>query len=417
MASERIQVEEDKRHLVYLVPTFDTAAPRTIRAKQLAVRLSMHYRVSVVCFEAGLDNVTVDHQKDYDVIRVPYSAVSRHITLRRYSDVSYKKLLVLLRPLSFLIRRFFMFPDAWMAERKAMLRALEGLDSPIDIIVASMMPFSTGAVASDYKQSLSINQKLHIVADIGDPLANNAVSKPGRQKSRLIEFEQKTVQMCDHIVVTNEQTKEHYIDNFGIERRAISCVPQGADIVSLPAPIFKESAAAISIVYAGLFIRRLRDPLVLFDVLRDFQSDVLLRVYGDIDEEFKIGNGHIEFNQSIAHELVFEQYRAADCVLYFDNKEGIQTSGKIFELLGLRMPIVFVYDSENSSVKEMCSHYGHIIFCKNNASSIVTVLSTIDQRVENANHWLKVNESEYNTQAFSWDERARQFNDVLKKLT
>ena len=128
-------------HLVFIVPTFSWPAPRTIRARRLTKYLSDDYFVTIICFSASLRKVSINKACRHQTIEIPYSLISRYVTLRRYSDLKVNKnLLFLFRPLSYVLKRFVFFPDAWSFENKKILKVLVNMDTPVDVVIASMMP-------------------------------------------------------------------------------------------------------------------------------------------------------------------------------------------------------------------------------------------------------------------------------------
>ena len=405
-------------HLVFLVPIFDSSAPRTIRVKNIIPCLSEQYRITVVCLSGDITEISTEKSEQYEILRVPYSWLSRNITIRRYSNRDYNVIVrSFVRALSYVIQRFGLFPDAWIYERKNILKALRTVDQPIDILIASMMPFSTAKMAFDHRDGVSENGPI-VICDIGDPLSKNIILKVRHGVTKRKRYEQYVVDNSDHIITTNKMTVDYYCDQFGAHAENVSCVPQGAP-VSNSKVVFDNSESdhgaeqAVNMVYAGIFIDKARDPRLLFDILKQFQNEIRVQVCGGINQYFKTDNDHVQFRGEIPHSEIHEFYGQGDLLLYIDNSHGIQTSGKIYELLALRKPILFLYSGANSAVKDECSGFGHIIYVQNNELDLQFVLSDIKMRMEQANVWLESN-SDYNISDFSWDTRASQFLGVIR---
>ncbi len=405
----------ERPHVVFIVPAFDHPAPRTIRVRQLVKHLKKDFNITVLCLKAGLTQVEKTNSDDYFVVRVPYSGLSRFITLRRYSDITISHFVSrIVRPISYLLRRFVFIPDPWIVESNRLIAALNELETPVDVVVAVMMPFSVGMVAADFKQGVANTKKVPLVCDIGDPLAHNIIQSMRHSKKRLMRYERTVLEHSDHIIVTNEATAAHYGQEYHIAKELVSCIPQGAQAnPPLASSQPNNSSGLIKMVYAGIFIQSIRNPSLLFNALKAYQDSIALTVYGSIDQCFVDGNEHIAFKGEVPHAEVLDRYPDANCVLYIDNSEGMQTSGKIYELLALRMPVLFIYTNHESPVKRLCEAYQHVILCESSATAISSVLNSLDARIKRANEWLESSEGDYHPEKFSWESRASQYKDVL----
>jgi len=405
------------RHVVFIVPTFNWPAPRTIRARKIAEYLSDNFFVTIICFSGSSSESHDTNTENLKIIEIPYSPVSRFLTLRRYGDFEPKRLaLKLLRPLSYVLKRFYLFPDAWALEKKKILNTLKNLHTPVDTIVASMMPFSTGKIATEYKYSVAKVADVRVVCDIGDPLTNNVVKTINFRSDKLYRYERSILKACDHIVVTNIGTLNHYKDAFQIAEKKISCIPQGADTNNQPQPYMENPASEkIQIFYAGIFLANIREPGHLFEALRKHTDLAKLKVCGSIDEYFKTGNDFVEFCGEVSHSQVYKNYHSSDCVLFIDNSYGLQTSGKIYELLALRIPILFLYTDTSSPLKLFCEQFGHVIFIENTQPSLDSSIGNgnLGNLIAVAESWLDSDSGAYDTSQFSWETRAREFERLI----
>ena len=408
-----------KPHIVFLCPTFDYPSPRNLRVKGLLPCLQIHYKISIVALTSESRNVEIEHAKYATIYRAPYSRISRYITNKRYSDHKLNRtLLTASRICSYLLKKYYLFPDVWISEKQNLVGVLSSLEQKPDVLVASMMPFSMADTAIDFLKTSGLKNKVPLILDIGDPLTDNVVKMTHKKSSQVFEYECEILKSADHIVVTNDATKHLYADQFGIDTVDLSVIQQGSIL-----PDWAEladsgsSTLPVKLHYAGLFIDSVRDPRKLFTELSGHTISIKVSVAGSIDQIFQANADHIDFVGMIPWENIDSFYRSADCLLFLDNRSGIQTSGKIYELLATRKPILFCYDNTDSQVKKECEDFGHVIFVKNDAQNLKKKLENLPALIEKSRQWLKSEEGiSFKTEQFSWNERAVRFRVVINKL-
>ena len=218
-------------------------------------------------------------------------------------------------------------------------------------------------------------------------------------------------------MVTNVGTLNHYKNVFHIPEKILSCIPQGADTRSQDY-YYKNIVRSnrVNLFYAGIFLKDVRDPRRIFTVLKQHRDSVRLKVSGSIDKLFMQGNEHIVFTGEISHAEVYEHYQDSDCVLFLDNSQVLQTSGKIYELLALRLPVLFIYTNPDSPLKKLCESFGHIIFVENDQLALDSTIRNLTDLVVGAQSWLKSHKGKiYDTEQFSWNSRAMEFKKLLCK--
>ena len=119
-------------------------------------------------------------------------------------------------------------------------------------------------------------------------------------------------------------------------------------------------------IYAGSFYPKLRDPQEFIKAVNDVDRENLtIKLYGNSNLTFKVKKTKVIVEERINQELLFREYSKSNLVLYFDNAYGIQTSGKIYEVLSLNKPILFIYTNENSPVYLEHKNNQSIFFVKN----------------------------------------------------
>lgn len=388
--------------LTILSPRYDFPSPRSIRTNNIVKHLINDFPVSVICFTNG-ENELANTKFGESIYRLPLTTRSKYITNRTFSGYKpWGGLKYLLGALNLVIKKVFLFPDEWILESEKTLKTLLNIEP--DIVIASMHPFSMGEMALSYKKQTNAK----VVFDIGDPLAfNAAVRNYSRRKA---SYEKELLHKADHLIVTNEQTKAHYVKQYGLAGEKISIIPQGIDLDTFQNTEVSKTDSKLSMIYAGAFYPELRDPRLFFEELKNYEDQFNIEVYGKHLSMFRVKQKNISFYGRISQQELSGKYNASDVLLFFDNKEGIQSSGKIFELLALKKPVVFIYDNEDSYAKEIASSYEHIFFIKNNKGDIKRGLKELMS-------FLKQDfNMSYDINQFSWSVKADQFKQILNGL-
>jgi len=392
----------DKQRVLFLQPSFDTHGPRNIRTANIIEYLKSKYSVFVLCLETYEKYRIID---DVQIIRVPQSLIGKYVLNKVLSE---KKLsgicLFISRGLSYLLSRFF-FPDTYKIEHKQLERGLRCIKD-IDIIIASIVPFSNADFAYYLKGKYYQNAK--VILDIGDPFVNNAASF-SRDTERMVKYESGIARKADAIVVTNNPTKNHYLE-YGIRLDRIKVIPQGA-LIPQGNIIARKATDEIRMVYAGTFYPKLRESKFFVKAVNHLNiSYFKIRFFGpEKNIGFRNTYSDITFSPRIAQSRLYDEYAKADLLLYFDNAYGIQTSGKIYELLAIKKPILFIYSNEESVVRKELIAYENVFFVRNTSKDLILALSTIREKINS----LLCN---YNVQDFSWENRSESFADLIGQL-
>ncbi len=396
------------KRILYLQPTFDIDLPRNIRTANIVEYLKKNYEVEILCFDCKKENRVIEN---VEVHRLAFSFLSNYIFNKTFSGYQPKGLLRFLsRGVSFLIGRF-LFPDEWIIEKKQTLNYLTLQNKQYDVVIASMIPFSMGEIALELRKN---NVTSKVIFDIGDPLSENAANIKDPKKVKKANYEKKLLAQADAIVVTNELTKKYYLSlDQTLPEHKISIVTQGVNeaLFSIPkSSIFDLSK--LKIIYAGIFYPGLREPQAFFEAIRQIQNpNIETAIYGEtnkfgVEEEVQ----KIIFLPRIPQTELVEKYKKSNLILYIDNAYGIQTSGKIFELLMLKTPILMLYNNEKSPILEIVKGLKHVFIIKNNAEAIKQCLEILLK--EDA---FMVDDT-FDTNNFTWANKANSFTKILTNI-
>lgn len=104
----------------------------------------------------------------------------------------------------------------------------------------------------------------------------------------------------------------------------------------------------LKVFYAGNFIGKIRDPSLLADVLSEFKKEILF-IHAGNDKWINMFKNRLQesfiYLGKLSHEEVINWYKSVDVLLYLGNATSCQLSGKFFEYLGFRKPMLHIYQN------------------------------------------------------------------------
>lgn len=255
------------------------------------------------------------------------------------------------------IRGNFFIPDARKGWNKYALEEARQIISEhsIQTIITTSPPHSSQLIGLTLKKELNLNW----IADLRDPWTDiyyydQLYHMPFAKKTDR-DFEKEVLVKADNIIVVSEAVKKQFLaKDSAVNESKFSIIPNGYDKQD-----FNQSKTnannAFVITYTGTIAANynigpfLKAVLRLAEEMND--SNILLKFVGVVAEEYKnlIENTNLqkitEFVGHVAHAKSI-QYLTQSTILFLaipdvENNEGILT-GKLFEYLGARKPIVGV---------------------------------------------------------------------------
>ena len=386
----------------YIQPTFDTSRPRNIRTANIVNILKEIHDIEVFTFSTKAIPREIEGVK---ITRMPYHGVSKWFINRHQYGYRHSAIMQpFVKAVSYIIRQF-LWPDVWIFEKHRIQKFVSHNASYPDIIVCSMMPFSMGKTGLELKEKHYPNAKL--VFDIGDPLSNNSAHELSNS-AKYCSYEKRLLGGADGIVVTNEATKAYYVDSLKLDAEKIFVIPQGVD-TALFKPTEKKVSikSGIKLVYAGSFYPKLRDPEPLLESVAKTEG-VSIDIYGGVSS---IQGEGVLYAEKVSQQELVEKISKCDWLVFIDNAYGMQTSGKIFELLSLKMPILFIYRDTNSKVYQDAKKYKNVYFVMNEHAAVAEALKEMKN--------IEYGQEDYNYDVahFSWKERANRFREVFENVS
>ncbi len=378
------------KQIIFIYPNPHRSNPRGIRTNNIVrnlKKLAPDNKYSILSFSEKLYSKSVPPFKtnSFNLIYLLFKYMGVFKTARRISKTS--KLLDPFVFIHFLIKWDIMFR----------LREINNTDNIVFVVIVS--PFSNYLLVPWLIKNYP-NAK--IICDIGDPLYKNSARWNNDKISRNIES--KALNASSFIIATNEATKDHFVSEFNLNPSNVFIIPQGAN-TELIDKVSRNNDVKINkqkMAYAGRFYEKLRSPKALFDALSSL-SGFELDVYGNNP---KLALKNVNFHNSLPQEELFIRLAEYGVLVFIDNKSGIQTSGKIFELLAFKKIILFIKGDEETANFKLANKFQNVIFCEHNQESIIGAISKIDTLLD-----LDIN---YDSNIFSWEKRVSSYLKVIE---
>lgn len=402
-----------KKNILIVQPTFNSNEARNIRTENIIACISKEFNFHMVKLNINKPDRNI---LNIDFYSLPATNFTKNILARNLSKHNLNIFTTFyIKAIRYLYKKFLCYPDIWIYEHDKIIENLnKRINKKFDIILVSIKPFSNAILANRLRKNPYLKDS-KIVLDIGDPLAHNSINKTVDQKD--INFEKNILDKAHKIIVTNVATKVHYIDTFQQDSNKIVVIPQGVNLNLFSgannSPDILQNKN-LSLIYAGSFYPTLRDPKNFFTALKllPSNSNIKVNLYaGNIKVPVEIKN-RVNVYEKINQQKLIHEYNQNNILLFFDNAYGIQTSGKIFELLALRKIIFFIYDNDNSPLKNELEleNYSNIIFIKNCTDIIFNRLLDFENAIDSFNI------GNYDLNSFSWKNRSNRLKKLLIEI-
>ncbi len=410
------------RAVLFVVRSYSRTGALPIRFRQIAGFLACKFDVHVLELTHGKAPVRVEngvtiHPVEYSRPGKILNPEKSYTITGTSGSTSYVKPLAMLKRLI----RSLLFPDSVVTEarhlRKEVLR-LTG-EYRFSSVVLSAFPFSVLLCA----RSLRRKTEAGIILDVGDPFYRNSTN--GYLKDLLARrFERRHLKFIDRLVVSSEALRQHYLESYSyLTPGTVRTVAMGITGSLLPV-LSPESVAGkgkppgepFRLVYAGQLYRKMREPFELYRAVSALKSEdnveVSLSMYGSYSSEFSAGFENTEgirFMGPVAHGDIANVYGSADALVFIDNAYGLQTPGKIFEVVFVNKPVLFIADRDQSPALDFIRGLNHIVTARNSAGSIADAVRVI----------MKMNPeypSPEKVREFLWEKRAEEYSHIINEL-
>ncbi len=291
-----------------------------------------------------------------------------------------------------------------------------------DILISSGPPFTSHLIAYTLKRFT----RLPWIVDYGDPW----VYEPSYKHSNIrfwIErwLEQRLLISSSRVVVTTEETKSNYLQNYSfLDAKKVNVIPIGVDYDDFK-DVAVEKSNKFRIVYAGSILKTYNVTPFLEALKRMNSSDIGENIevifIGGIRDEYKEAaknaglNYLVSFRPFVPPKKLPSLTTGADMLLLFGHRGGLQVpGGKLFHYIAARRPILYLKESDKDESIALIKYLNRGVVVDNDASTIYHEIKRLyilhrEQRLEQ-----KFNLS--GVQGFSWESRVEKLSELCKGL-
>lgn len=259
------------------------------------------------------------------------------------------------RALKFL-KGLLTYPDpskGWIPFALGAIRELRQQGRPFDAVISTSPPITTHLIACEAKRILACPW----IADLRDLWAQNLTPNVSTFQLLQTGLEKRTLSQADALVAVSEPWADRLRQRYS--SKSIYAITNGFDpeqFVSRP-PLTRQ----FCITHPGLLYEGLRDPSLLFEVIRDLiksghmsADDVRIRFYGPREDwvtplirQYGL-EGVVEVLGTIPRENVLQREMESQVLLLLGwngSRDVGLHNGKLFEYLGARRPILALFGS------------------------------------------------------------------------
>lgn len=338
----------------------------TYRYWALAKYLSMKgYQVDIVGYKRiGLrQRELCDNIAYYSLLDI--FKLKNSITLLWWSLIEFLK--VFSKRKGFIIIRTGLLQGAIKIHLKRLLKKHQ-----YEAIIIGVLPWS-------YYSFLPFLKKYSpLLLDVSDPLYKNAVLDPEQQGLEACKkLEYKAFGYADRIILMSEPLLGMYSTELGIDSSKMVFISPSISLPSDYQPKMIKynftAGTSIKLLYAGTIYPGYRDIEELekgISGVNGYETEVISHLK-------KKNTDSVKYTDWINKEELYKRYETCDIFIFIDNFFGFQVPSKIFELLALQKPILFVYDERNKYLYHLLKNQKGIFFVRNNAVEIKEMLHSI----------------------------------------
>ena len=286
------------------------------------------------------------------------------------------------------IRGNFFLPDPRKAWNRFALPAAVSLieNENIGTVITTGPPHSTHLVGLKLKK---LYPSLKWIADLRDPWTDiyyNDVLYQGRLAKRMnLAMERKVLNSADVLVTVSEGVKRNFCSHAPVEHK-FHVIPNGydaPDFADVPVDAGRENPRMV-ISYIGT-LSPLYDSSTFTKALKllpaETASKILIRIIGsvnaDVAASFSGTSAQVEYLPYQPHGQAIRYMVSSDLLLLLlpvKNSDGVLT-GKFFEYLASRRPILLIQPEESEAGKMILRLEAGAVFDSGNADGLAKYLA------------------------------------------
>jgi glycosyltransferase involved in cell wall biosynthesis len=412
------------KNLLIISPLISVNAPQPARFRELISRWSSHFDITVLSFNTGREDI-ISHMGATPAL-MEFSAAGRLLIGSRLKNRGNQKQGAIPgstghRPgfrglLKKIHINMLFFPDIFIVEYLKIKRHLFDLVGKIqpETVIISTAPFTLMLLAGPLKRRFP---EIRVVVDTGDPFRGDSSSYSRRLLHRLFagKLERKCLTSTDLLVVPTAILKKHYLNSYEgiIAERKVQIVEIGISDIFNHIPNGRtDRNPPIRIVNAGRFYKSLRDPSELYRAVCQFPvGEVVLKVFGNIQDKYKPPASDPRFftGGAISSEQLAHEYEQSDLVIFLDNARGVQVPGKLYELLSVNRPVLYIYRDSAAPSYDLVKGQDGVVMVQNNHRDIAAGITQI-MKMEPGQKYSR------GSDMYSYDSLAERYRALLEDL-
>lgn len=275
-----------------------------------------------------------------------------------------------------------------------------------DIVISSHEPGVDHLLGFVAKTFYSIQW----IGDFSDPMFTFYTPKMRKPIDRRVQGA--LLKRMDRVLVTNRRLKEDFLTQYPfLSRERICLLTQGFDDgFWKDADMGVHDKEKLRLVYTGTFYRNERDPLELFNALRDLnEMDIEFFIAGRNDEvvsdakRFGLLGNKVKYLGYLRYRDALRVQQEGDVLVYIGNRSSNQVPGKIYEYLGARKPILAILKNPNDEMKDLVLNLKRGIVTSDECSKIKEALSFLWGLYKKEKLYSSFNLSLEDVDQYSWE--------------
>lgn len=261
--------------------------------------------------------------------------------------------------------------------------------------------------------------RLPLIVDLADPVVTPYTPQWRRRLD--LAFEAKVLAEADTTVVTTEAAVHLLKTRHGLEDldRKFTCIAQG-----FPDDIGKyynhngPRSKSLHLVYTGNFYADFRSPAEFASALRSIRDlDITVSFYGNHSAYQALFDNipGVNFFGLADHHTCLSAQQNCSALLSIGNNQPFQIPGKVYEYLGVGVPILHLVNSAADEAGRLIMRVRAGIVVLNNARSIECALREIQLRWSEGTLQSMFSRDEEAIAEFAWSHRASHYKEVIEQ--
>lgn len=324
------------------------------------------------------------------------------------------------------LNEVFAYPDVYRRWQKNALHAARQIvvERDIDLILSTSGPYSSHIVASKLHRETMIPW----IADYRDLWTQNGYEE---HLCLRLFFERKLERLAltsaAEVVTVSEPLAKRLGSFLG---KNVSVITNGFDPDDYESRASVENNSVFSVVYTGMLYAKKRQPEIFFQAVKNLLDNKIIdqrrfeihfygadkRLLRNLIEENKLGE-IVRVHEKIPLEESIRKQKNATVLLFLNWNDPAEKgffSGKIFEYLGARRPILSVPENPGSVVDTLLEKTGAGLSCSTTKETVAVIKKWYDNFINTGS--VPYEGKEYEIEKYSRRNQAKEFAYIFDKV-